>query len=119
MKWSNQKLCHVELTNVPCIKFTVTEVPARADTYWGFGVANIQVGRDNKVTGTIEATTLDMLPIFIRDPGDNTRGYILIPTAMLEGIQNELGDSFRDGLKYEGIKRVLQHKYGQNTQGTK
>lgn len=112
MKWSNQKICHVELTDVPCMRFVVTNVPLTADTYWGLGTANIKVARDNKVSGVIEATVTDILPFFKKDPTDCTRGYILIPTAIIEAIQKELGYNFQTVNNYDNIKKMLWKKYG-------
>lgn len=110
MKWSNQKMYHVDLTNIPCCAYQVTEVPERADTYWGLGTASIRVGGNNMVTGSIDATVADMLPLFYKVPGTD-QALIMIPITAIETIENEMGIKFSNGIKYMDLKRRIHNTY--------
>jgi hypothetical protein len=110
MKWSNQKMYHVELTNIPCSAYQVTEVPERADTYWGLGTASIKVKSNNSVTGSIDATVADMLPLFYRQP-DTRQAYILIPITAIETMEAEMRIRFSDNMRYSDLKERIHRVY--------
>lgn len=118
MKWSNQKMYHVDLTNIPCSAYQVTEVPERADTYWGLGTASIKVCGNNMVTGSIDATVADMLPLFYKEP-ETKQAFIFIPITAIETIENEMGIKFTHNIRYMDLKRRIHEVYSANNKKQK